>query len=120
MWDTILGFVVAILLTLAFFILGKVFFAQGYKGHGKHGHWQGEWLLVFAIAAIILSALLVLDFFGFWLVMKKLGGLLLLAFGFFMLVKFPAPPDYQPEGFFWLGVAIGLFCTFLGIYWLLF
>lgn len=120
MWDIVLGFVVALLLTIAFFVLGKIFFAQGYKAHPKHGHWQSQWLFIFALAAIVLAALLVFSFFGFWVVMKKLGGLLLLAFGFFMLVRFPTSPEHQPEGFFWIAVAIGLFCTFLGIYWLLF
>lgn len=119
-WDTVLGFIVALLLTLAFFILGKVFLAQGYKPSKNHGMQQAYALLIFAVFAIVLVWLLVVSTFGLGLILKKLAGLILLAFGFFMVVKFPSSPDYQPEGFFWLGVVIGLFCTFLGIYWLLF
>jgi hypothetical protein len=119
-WDILLGLSVAILLTLAFFVLSKVFFSEGYKFDKKQGYTRAWALLIFAIFAVILSGLLVISFFGIGLILKKLAGLILLAFGFFMLVKFPANPDYQPEGFFWLAVVIGLFCTFFGIYLLLF
>jgi hypothetical protein len=119
-WDIVLGFLVAILLTLAFFVFAKVLFSQGYKYDKKQGYNQAWALLVFAIFAVALAGLLVTSFFGLGLILKKLAGLILLAFGFFMLVKFPSASDYQPEGFFWLAVVIGLFCTFFGIYLLLF
>jgi len=119
-WDTVLGFFVAIVLTLAFFVLAKVLFTQGYKLDKKQGYNRAWALLIFAIFAVILAGLLVINFFGLGLILKKLGGMILVAFGFFMLVKFPTVSDYQPEGFFWLAVVIGLFCTFFGIYLLLF
>ncbi len=119
-WDIVLGFFVAILLALAFFVFAKVFLGQGYK-FDKKQHFNQAWaLLVFAFFAVILAGLLLITFFGMGLILKKLAGLILLAFGFFMLVKFPSQSDYQPEGFFWLAVLIGFFCTFFGIYLLLF
>jgi hypothetical protein len=119
-WDIVLGLIVAILLALAFFVFAKVFLSEGYKFDKKQGYNRAWALLIFAIFAVILAGLLVINFFCLGLILKKLAGLILLAFGFFMLVKFPANPDYQPEGFFWLAVIIGLFCTFFGIYLLLF
>ncbi|MBN2095334.1 MAG: hypothetical protein JW727_04765 [Candidatus Aenigmarchaeota archaeon] len=120
MWENLVGILVALLLTLAFYVLGKVFFSEGYKGHPKHGHQQAWGLVIFAIGAIALTALILVHFFGFWVILKKFVGFVLFAFGFFMLTKFPTSSDWQPEGFFWLGFFLGLFSTFFGIYWLLF
>jgi hypothetical protein len=119
-WETILGFIVAILLTLAFFIFAKVMFSQGYKASKDKGYQQAYALIIFAIFAVVLVWLLIVNTFGLGLILQKMAGLILLIFGFFMLVRFPTSADWQPEGFFWLGVVIGLFSTFLGIYWLLF
>ncbi|MGC9310489.1 MAG: hypothetical protein ACP5E4_02060 [Candidatus Aenigmatarchaeota archaeon] len=120
MAGTIFGILIAALLALAFFVLAKVFFGQGYTPHKSKGDQQAWGLIIFAVGAIIVSGWLVVLHFGTGLILKKLIGLILLIFGYFMLIKFPAGTDWQPEGFFWLGITIGLFCTFLGIYWLLF
>jgi hypothetical protein len=119
-WETILGIIVALLLTLAFFVFAKVLFSQGYKASKDNGYQQAYALILFAVFAIVLVWLLIVNTFGLGVILQKLAGLILLVFGFFMLVKFPSTPEYQSEGFFWLGVVIGLFSTFLGIYWLLF
>lgn len=110
-----LELVIVILLTLAFFVLMKIFFGQGY---GKVMQNQG--LLIFAFGAILLALWLVVHYLGWAVIAKKFAGLVLLIFGMFMVAKFPTNADWQPEGFTLLGTILGLFCTFLGIYWLLF
>lgn len=104
---------VAVLLAFAFFCLGIVI-TKGLK----YNHGIG--LTIFSIGLILLSGLILIWSFGIGLLIQKLIGLGFVVFGFFMTVKFPQPGGYQPEGFSRLGLLLGLFCLFVGIYWLLF
>ncbi|MCK4428966.1 MAG: hypothetical protein KAU95_01215 [Candidatus Aenigmarchaeota archaeon] len=109
-----LDFVIALCLALAFFFIAVVF----YRGHFESN--QGMHLLVLAVCLIAVSGFLVVWQFGTLTVYKKIVGIILTFFGGFMVVKFPQPGDYQPKEFSLLGILIGLFCLFLGLYWVLF
>jgi hypothetical protein len=110
----------ALLLAVAFFVLLKIFFGQGYPSHKTKGDQHAWGLMIFAFAVIALSLWLLVHFIGWATIIKKLLGLFLFLFGIFMVTKFPAGSDWQPKGFTLLGAFLGLFSTFLGLYWLLF
>ncbi len=111
-----LDFIIVVLLTLAFFCLG-IIFSRGDKNFTTK---QGVGLLILSISLIAISGFLIIWNFGTLLIIKKIGALLLILFGLFMTFKFPQPGDWQPKQFALLGIFVGLFCLFLGLYWLLF
>lgn len=48
-------------------------------------------------------------------ILLKLLGLILIIIGFFIVKSFPGIAKYQPEGFSWTGVLIGLIVLFAGL-----
>lgn len=111
-----LEFIIAVLLAVAFFCLGVVL-SRGDKNFGAK---QGIVLLIISISLIVISGFLIIWKFGTLLIIKKIGAILLIVFGWFMTFKFPQPDSWQPKQFALLGILVGLFFLFLGLYWLLF
>ncbi|MBU3958056.1 MAG: hypothetical protein KKB25_03195 [Nanoarchaeota archaeon] len=48
-------------------------------------------------------------------ILLKLLGVILIAIGFMIVKSFPEIAKYQPEGFSWAGVLIGLIILFAGV-----
>lgn len=66
----------------------------------------GLWLIFTNVALVLL--------------LRKIAGLLLAAFGLFMILGFPDITDYQYEGLALSGVFIGIVIFVVGAYFLLF
>ncbi|MBU4246426.1 MAG: hypothetical protein ABIF85_06885 [Nanoarchaeota archaeon] len=78
---------------------------------------------------IALTASIILIVAGGWmlyttvsaeLIKRRLWGIIITLFGAYMVFGFPSSTDYQPEGFGYTGVLIGLVSLIGGIYLLLF
>jgi len=66
----------------------------------------GGWMLYTSVSADLLK--------------RRLWGIIITLFGAYMIFGFPASTDYQPAGFGYTGVLIGLISLIGGIYLLLF
>jgi len=55
-----------------------------------------------------------------YVILKKLIGLIIFVFGYFMVFIFPGETDYQPAGFSMIGVIGGIFFFIIGLYLLIF
>jgi hypothetical protein len=71
-------------------------------------------LVILGIILLVVGGLI-----GFVLFVKQGLGIVLIIFGVFMMIGFPEVGEYQPSGFSWAGVLIGLIMIALGI-WLIF
>jgi hypothetical protein len=109
-----LELVISILLALGFFILATLIYRSNLSSD------KGLGLLVASLSLIGLSILLTIISYGLLVVLKKFIGLVLVLFGLFMVIKFPMPEEYQPSQFSKLGLLIGFFSFFLGVFLLLF
>lgn len=108
-----LEFVIPFLLALGFFILVILLIKQLPEKRALG-------LLIFSIGLIGLSFFLTIILFGILTIIKKMIGILILLIGFFLVIKFPRPDEYQPPSFSTLGLFIGFLFLFFGFYLALF
>lgn len=71
-------------------------------------------LIILGLILLVIGSLI-----GLVLFVKQGLGIVLIIFGIFMLIAFPEITSYQPTGFSWTGVLIGVIAIGLGI-WLIF
>ena len=80
----------------------------------------------FMIAGLIGAALVIaggwyiLSTISLWLLLKKLGGFIIAAIGFFLMFGFQDTDDYQPRAFSMTALIIGVILLVFGLYLLFF
>lgn len=77
-------------------------------------------VLIIGAVSLIAGMWLIISTLTLGVVLKKLAGLVLAAFGVFLVVGFPDISEYQQFGFSKAGIFIGIILTVIGAYLLVF
>lgn len=77
-------------------------------------------IIILGFLAILGGAWIIISNLTLGIILTKLAGLILAAFGLFLVIGFPGITDYQPAGMGRAGIFIGLILLIIGIYLLLF
>lgn len=109
-----LELLIAILLAVGFFVLITV------ASRGELSSEKGLGLLVLSLGLVGAGILMTIVQFGFFILFKKVVGIILILIGFFMVAKVPRAEDDQPAYLATWIILVGFFLLFLGIYWTLF
>lgn len=81
---------------------------------------KGLGLLLFSLGLIGVGILITITQFGFFILLRKIAGIILILIGFFMVAIIPRAEEDQPKYLATWIILIGFFILFLGIYWTLF
>ena len=77
-------------------------------------------ILVIGIIAVLAGSWILIETLTLGLILQKIGALIMIAFGLFLVIGFPDISDYQRGEVATAGIFIGLIVLILGIYFLLF
>ena len=76
-------------------------------------------ILLIGVACVTAGAWIIIETLTFELILRRLFGIILSAFGLFMLIGFPDVSDYQRLEMSRAAILIGLIVLIIGLYFLL-
>lgn len=112
MLDILLVIFSALMISMGFFFIRNI--DRDFKQDT-----QANMIFFGGIILIGLGVLILVYIFSWPILKRKLIGLLIAGFGYWLAFRFPDVTDYQQESFGWTGVLIGVAVMIIGAYFLL-